>query len=138
MMEQSEEKITEETSTRWFIDIDWYQQNNRSLFALAQHCLCYNCREKLENSEKNDFESELLVAIRGCCSQDPEFINSRLPILESVFRFLLANGNRPLVLEELSCQLRERLGGDTYRTSPEILSRLLRNDRHYGLSQVGG
>jgi len=138
MMEQSEEKITEETSTRWFIDIDWYQQNNRSLFALAQHCLCYSCREKLENSEKNDFASELLAAIKDCCSQDPEFINSRLPILESVFRLLLANGNRPLVLEELGSQLRERLGGDTYRTSPEILSRLLGNDRHYGLSQVGG
>jgi len=138
MMEQSEEKITEEAGTRWFIDINWYQQNNRSFFALAQHCLCYSCREKLENKEKNDSESELLTAIGGCCSQDPEFINSRLPILESVFRLFLANGNRSLGLEELSSQLRERLGGDSYRTSPEILPRLLRNDRHYGLSQVGG
>ena len=57
--------------------------------------------------------------------------------MESVFRLILANGNRPLELEELGNQLRERLDGDTYRTSPEMLSRLLDNDRYYGLRQVG-
>ncbi|MFC1907648.1 hypothetical protein ACFLW8_06145 [Chloroflexota bacterium] len=138
MMDKSEELINEEASQHWFLDIDWYQQNNRSLFTLAQHCLCYNCRERLEVSESNDSTPELLAAIKGCCSQDPDFITSRLPILESVFRLILANGNCPLELEELGNQLRERLGGDTYRTSPEMLSRLLDNDRYYGLRRVGG
>jgi len=137
MMDMSEEIINEEASPRWFLDIDWYQQNNRSLFTLAQHCLCYNCRERLETNESNDSISELLAAIENCCSQGPDFITSRLPIMESVFRLILANGNRPLELEELGNQLRERLGGDTYRTSPEMLSRLLSNDRYYGLRQVG-
>ncbi len=135
-MDKSEEIINEEADPRWFLDIDWYQQNNRSLFTLAQHCLCYNCRERLETNKSNDSISELLAAIEGCCSQGPDFITSRSPIMESVFRLIMANGNRPLELEEMGNQLRERLGGDTYRTSPEMLSRLLDNDRYYGLRRV--
>jgi len=135
-MENGEEVITEEASPRWFLDFDWYQQNNRSLFTLTRHCLCHMCQERLGAGETEVSMSDLLTAIRDCCSQDPEFITSRLPILESVFRLILANGNQPLDIEELGSQLRERLGGDTYRTSPEILPRLLSNDRYYGLRQV--
>ena len=135
-MENGEEVITEEPSPRWFVDFDWYQQNNRSLFALTQHCLCHKCREHLGAGGAAVPMSDLLAAVRDCCSQDPEFITSRLPILESVFRLILANGNQPIDLEELGNRLRERLGGDTYRTSPEILSRLLSNDRFYGLRQA--
>ena len=78
-------------------------------------------------------EAKLLANIRDCCSHAPEFITGQLPILESNFRFFLANGNQPLTLEELGEQLSERLGGDTYRTSEEILSRLLQSDQYYGL-----
>ena len=74
--------------------------------------------------------------IKDCCSRTPEFINDRLPILESVFRLFLANGNQPLDLEELGKRLNEWRGGDPYRTSPETLYRLLKNDRYYGLRPV--
>ncbi len=131
----NEDTAAGETGLRWSVDIDWYQKNNRSFFTLAQHCLCYSCRERLETLEKASIP-KLLAAIGECCSQDPEFINSRLPVLESVFRLILANGNRPMGLDELGNRLRERLGGDSYRTSPEVLSRLLNNDRYYGLRQV--
>ena len=52
------------------------------------------------------------------------------------FRLFLVNGNQPLDLEELSKQLAEWRGGDTYRTSPEILSRLLDSSQYYGLRRV--
>ncbi|GAI17594.1 unnamed protein product, partial [marine sediment metagenome] len=29
---------------RWFIDLDWLEQNNRSFLVLAQGCLCPKCR----------------------------------------------------------------------------------------------
>ena len=135
-MENGEEVITEEVSPRWFLDFDWYQQNNRSLLALTQHCLCRNHQEQVGTGKSEVSISDLMATIRDCCSQEPEFITTRLPILENVFRLILANGNKPLDLEELGNQLRERLGGDTYRTSPEMLSRLLSNDRYYGLRQV--
>lgn len=128
-----EDTSTDQPKPLWFIDLGWYQQNNRSISALAQGCLCDKCRMQLSTKGKEISEAKLLANIRDCCSHATEFITGQLPILESVFRFFLANGNQPLTLEDLGVQLRERLGGDTYRTSEEILSRLLRSDQYYGL-----
>ena len=80
--------------------------------------------------------ADLLTTIRDCCSKPADFIADGLPIVESIFRLLLANGNQPLYLEELGNRLNELRGGDPYRTSPEILSRLLKNDRYYGLREA--
>ena len=122
--------------TYWFIDLDWYESNNRSFPALAQRCLCANCRERLKVEEGEVPEDELLAAIKDCCSQEPGFITGERPILESLFRLFLANGNQPLTLEELGEQLSEWRGEDSYRISAEILYRLLKNEQHYGLRQV--
>ncbi len=127
---------TDQPRPRWFIDLDWYQQNNRSFPALAQHCLCAKHHEQLEAGEGDISVADLLAAIKDCCSQTPGFITDKLPILESIFRLFLANGNQPLDLEELGKQLSEWRGGDTYHTSAEILSRLLSNEQYYGLRQA--
>ena len=127
---------TDQTEPRWFIDLDWYQLNNRSFFALVQGCLCPECRKRLKVEEGEVLAADLLTTIKDCCSNTPDFITGELPILESIFRLFLANGNQPLDLGELGKQLSERRGGDTYRTSVEILSRLLVSDRCYGLRQV--
>ncbi len=77
-----------------------------------------------------------MTTIKDCCSKTPGFITGELPILESIFRLFLANGNQPLDLEELGRQLSDWRGGNTYGTSPEILFRLLNKDQYYGLRQV--
>ena len=133
-----EETSTDQPVTRWMIDLDWYQQNNRSFFALAQSCLCSKCTKQLSAEGKEISADGLISTIKDCCSQTPDFITGRLPILESVFRLFLANGNQPLDLDELGKQLSEQRGGDTYCTSAEILSRLLENDEHHGMRQVQG
>ncbi len=134
-----EEDISNEQATpRYFIDLDWYRENNRSFPALARSWLCPKCRERLKAGEGNIQPTKLIAAVTDCCSKTPEFINRELPILASIFRLFLANGNQPLDLEELGKQLSEWRGGDTYRNSAEILSRLLANDRYYGLRQVHG
>jgi len=122
----------------WFIDFDWYQLNNRSFFIVARNCLCLKCRERLKVEEEEIAAADLLTTIKDCCSKEPEFITGEFPILESIFRLFLANGNQPLDLVELGEQLSEWRGGDTYRTSVEILSRLLESDQYYGLRQVAG
>jgi hypothetical protein len=121
---------------RWFIDLDWLEQNNRSFLVLAQGCLCPKCRERLEEGKKEISAADLISSIGDCCSQTPGFITDRLPILEGIFRLFLTNGNQPLDLEELGKQLGEQRGGDSRRTSVEVLSRLLGNERYYGLRQV--
>ncbi len=128
-----EDITTEQVRPGWFIDLGWFQQNNRSFSALAQSCLCPKCQERLKGEI---LAADLVTTIKDCCSKTPGFITGELPILESIFRPLLASGNQPLDLEELGRQLVQWRGGDTYRTSAEILSRLLRNDQYYGLRQV--
>ena len=127
---------TQQPKPGWFIDLDWFPRNNRSFAALAWDCLCPACRERLKAGQEEITATDLVATLRDCCSKTPGFINGELPIRESIFHLFLANGNQPLDLEELSRQLSEWRGGDSYRTSPEILSRLLESDRYYGLRQV--
>ena len=131
-----EEISTEQPKTYWSIAPDWFQQNNRSISTLIQDYLCPKCAKQLSVEGKENPPDALLSTIRDCCSHVPDFITDRLPILESVFRLFLANGNQPLELEELGNQLSELRGGDIYRTSPEILVRILKNDRYYGLRET--
>ena len=132
-----EDIITDQVRLRWFIDFDWYQQSNRSLPFLARNYLCPMCRERLKSGGAEIPASELLFTIKDCCAKTPGFITRKLPILESIFRLFLANGNQPLDLEELGEKLRQLLEGDTRRTSStEVLSRLLSRDQYYGLRQV--
>jgi hypothetical protein len=56
--------------------------------------------------------------------------------MESVFRLFLSNGNLALDIIELGRQLSDRRGVDTYRTSIEVLSRLLSHDQYYGIRPV--
>ncbi len=128
-----EDITTEQVRPAWFIDLDWFQQNERSFSALAQGCLCTKCRQGVKGEIS---AADLLATIKDCCSKTPGFITVELPILECIFRLFLANGNQPLDLEELGRQLSDWRGGDTYRTSAEILSRLLKSDQYYGLRQV--
>jgi hypothetical protein len=133
-MNNKEDASSNQTGSRWFIDLDWFQRSNRSFSALAQGCLCPKCRERWLKGELP--AADLLASIRDCCSKAPDFITGDLPVLESVFRFFLASGNQPLVLNELSRELSEQHGRDAYRTSAEVLSRLLSSDYYYGLRQI--
>lgn len=125
----------EQTQSRWFIDLVWYEQNNRSFFDLAHQSLCTKCTEKLGKKKKKATQNDVLVAIKDCCSQSPEYITSKMPLLESIFRIILANGNQPMDIEEIGKQLTERRG-EVYSVSTQILTRILSNDRWYGFKQV--
>jgi len=121
---------------RWAINLEWLRKNNRSFTAMVKSSLCPKCRKKLKVDNVEAKVNDLFKAIKTCCSKSVDFITPTLPIHESVFRIFLANGNQPLTLEELGSQLNQRRGIDTYRTSVQILSRLLKNDQHYGLQPV--
>jgi hypothetical protein len=127
-----------DSEQRWAIDLNWLQENNRSLTMLTKGALCVKCRKKLKIDKGEVKASELLKSLKSCCGKSPDFITSNLPLQESTFRAFLANGNEPMTLDELGKQLSDRRGVDAYRTSAAILSRLLAYDQHYGLRQVQG
>ena len=118
--------------TRWFIDFDWYSERGRSIAALLWGCLCDDCRKKLGKEGSPTSETELLRQIRECCHQRSGFITGQMPVMESLFRLFISGGNEPMTVEEMGRQLSARRSGDFYRTSEEVLLRLLINDRYYG------
>jgi hypothetical protein len=132
----SPEKLApEQTLSRWFVDLAWYEQNNRSFLNLAQQGLCAKCVEKLGKKKKKYTQNDVITAVKDCCSKSPEFITSKMPLLESIFRVILANGNEPMNIEEIGKQLTE-CRGDAYSVSTQILTRLLDTDRWYGFKQI--
>jgi hypothetical protein len=132
-----EQKSTPAEEVRWSIALDWFLLNQRSALVLIQGYLCSNCARRVSDKKDPNMKT-ILGAIQKCCSQTPDFFNDKLPILESIFRLFLRNGNKPLTLKELSSELGQVRSGDIYRTSPEILLRLLKNDRFYGLQEIPG
>jgi len=128
-------KNPEPVKVLWFIDTQWYEKSNRSFLDLAQSSLCPKCMEKLGKKRKKTASSEVLVAIKDCCSKLPDFVTARMPIMESVFRILLANGNRPMTAEDIGRELSEHRDGDNYAGSPQMLTRLLNSDHWYGFKK---
>lgn len=126
----------EQPVTYWAINLEWFQQNRRSISVLITDYLCPKCVKQFSAETKGRSPEALMSTIKNCCSQAPDFVNDRLPILEGIFRLFLSNGNQPLDLEEMGNQLSQLRGGDSYRTSPEALSRLLKSDRYYGLQEI--
>jgi hypothetical protein len=120
-----------ENQLRYFIDLEWYQRQERSLAILATSRLCPTSRKK----EKTKSEAVLLRVIRQCCSKRDGFITPNMPLLEMVFRLFLANGNQPLNLEQIQEQLQKWLGDSSNARDLSIpkLKRILENDRYYGL-----
>jgi hypothetical protein len=125
------ETLPETIGPKYAIDLDWYDQNNRSFAYATRSSLCAKCKHKIEG--KGMPPRKIITMIKDCCSDETGFINNRQPILESVFRAFLSNGNKPLDVEELSRPLAELRGGDTSRTAPQVLSRLLQKEDYYGI-----
>lgn len=125
-----------DNEARWAIDLDWLESTNRSFFVLARDTLCPKCRKKLKVDTSAPKPAELLKAIQNCCGKSSDYVSGSLPFQESIFRTFLANGNKPLTLEELGERLTERRGIDTYRTSPAVLTRLMQSDRYYGFRGI--
>jgi hypothetical protein len=126
----------EQEEQHWYIDVDWFERNARSFSTLAERSLCSKCRKRLKGDPGKLSADEFFANIKDCCSGERGFISGATPIMESVFRLFLSNGNLALDIIELGRQLSDRRGVDTYRTSIEILSRLLSHDQYYGIRPV--
>ena len=132
------EEVEEDSSPhpQWHIDMASFAENGRSFRTLAESCLCKTCYQRLTGSRKKITDADLITAITGCCSRSTGYINPRMPLLESIFRLFLANGNQPLEVEDLAKQLAEWRGIDIYYTSTGVLPRLLGSDRYYGIKMA--
>lgn len=104
--------------TPFHIDYSWFERSGEDLRLIILNQLPAEIREKLsqtgdsttidyvdpETAEVTQLD-ELGAAIRAA-AKDPNFINPHTPVVDSVFRVFLGNGNEPLSPN----QLEERIG----------------------------
>ena len=120
----------------WFIDLDWFKENNRSIEPLLLDRLCPDCRKQHESQKGEMNSKEFLKIINDCCAANPAFLRNDLPLLERVFRLFLANGNARLNTDEIVEQLNAITGSEGLSVSTVTINRLLTNDHYYGLSSL--
>jgi len=96
------------------IDFDWWQKHDRDWRVYLRDFLCDEHKtmfEDIENDEMIDWvdpktaeitqvDGLLHVLITHCAKQEG-FVSKNMTLVDSVFRILLSNGNRPTTPEEL-------------------------------------
>jgi hypothetical protein len=101
--------------TKYHIDYPWWEKNTEEdLNTYILSHLLPEQREKLAQTAKSvtmDFidpatgevmeVDELGLAIQ-IAARDPSFINQQTPLIDSIFRVFLTNGNQPLSANELA------------------------------------
>lgn len=100
--------------TKFHIDMDWWQNSGRDIRVYIGEALCSDCRNDypdLQAVGEIDWVDEatgevqivdgLLQVLRTCCSLKPDYISPNTPVIDAVFRTFLANGNKPLSIQEL-------------------------------------
>ena len=96
------------------IDFDWWKKHDRDWRVYLRSFLCEEHQamfENLDNDEVIDWidpktaeitqvDGLLHILISHCAKQE-DFLNSRMALVDSVFRVLLSHGNRAMTPEEL-------------------------------------
>lgn len=105
--------------TRFHIDFDWWERNDRDLHVYLRSHLCPEHVEAYGDAETQELvdqvdpetgEVQRVEALRyilaAHCTRQPGYLAADSSLINSVFRLFLANGNVPLTARELG----ERLG----------------------------
>lgn len=100
------------------IDFDWWQQNDRDWsvylfdFLCPEHRLVYanvDSNEEVDWIDPQTAEVSRVDALRHVlrthCARSAAFSSHQEPLVDSVFRIFLANGNQPMTTLELAAQL---------------------------------
>lgn len=101
--------------TKFHIDYSWWEHSGQNFRLYLRDQLCAKCRDRFadhQNTEDVDWvdpatgEVHRTDALREClrtqCTNDPDYINERLPIASACFRIFLASNNTPLSPNELA------------------------------------
>jgi hypothetical protein len=105
--------------TRFHIDFDWWQKNDRDWRIYLWHSLCPEHQRAFANKDMNEqvdwvdpqtAEVQQVDALQHVlishCARQEGFVTGQTAIVDAIFRLFLANGNTPQTAVELG----ERLG----------------------------
>jgi len=104
--------------TPFYIDFDWWRQKDLDWRVYLRSLLCPEHQEKFaEWDEEKQIDwidpetaevkpvNALQYTLMTHCALQPGFLTEHTPLVEAVFRLLLASGNRPTTIRELAEQL---------------------------------
>lgn len=127
--------IKPKLTTPFKIDFDWWKKHDRDWRVYLRSFLCDEHQkmfESLENDETIDWvdpDTAEVTQVDGLqhilithCAKQEGFLNSKMALVDSVFRVFLANGNKPMTPEEL---------GDRLNRSESTILRTLSGMRVY-------
>ena len=99
--------------TKFHIDFSWWQQKGQNLRSFLLSHTCPDCQRMAEDSQNQTFDwispetgevyniDILWHIIQTHCQDDPDFIDSRIPLTSAIFRVFILNNNTPLSPLEL-------------------------------------
>ncbi len=126
-MPQKPHSIVKPTlDTPFHIDFSWWQEHDRDWRVYLRTLLCEEHRKQFEGWDDEtpvdwvDPETAEVRPVDGLqfvvmthCSQQPGFLTAGVPMVDSVFRVLIANGNRPMSVAEIAEHLGKPLQART-------------------------
>ncbi len=77
-----------------------------------------------------------MAVIRDCCARKSGYITPEMPVLDAIFRILLANANQPMPLQHVREQLKEWCpsGRCQWLLMPlDVMRQIVERDQFYGL-----
>ncbi len=122
--------LRRDINTKFYIDLDYWKSQGRDFREQLYEELCQECRQLYSLDDQRVVDrvdpvtgqverwDSLWECITDVCGQQPEFVSPKMPLTRSIFRALMANGNRPLSAVELQ----KRIGKGTAQV---ILKELL-------------
>ena len=122
-------------STRYHIDFNWWQNNDRDWRVYLQTFLCeehqkafaeINIDEMVDSVDPDTAEVQQVDGLQHVlmthCTRQQEFAIQQMPLVDSVFRIFLTNGNTPLTPIDLA---------DNLSRDPSLILRTLSGMRVY-------
>ena len=104
--------------TPFHIDFDWWKQHDNNWKVLLKSCLCQEHQAAFNNLDTEtlidwvDAETAEIQPVDGLqhilinhCAKQEDFITGYTTLVDAVFRILLANGNTPMTVVDLSQHL---------------------------------
>ena len=147
----------EEDQSLYFIDGEWFDNHDLSFTDVVQLRMCPQCQDRLNEDVEERYPvadrrtgrvtyevrrvkygARPMAVIRDCCARKSGYITPEMPVLEAVFRILLANANQPMPLQHVREQLREwcPTGRCQWLLMPlDVMRQVVERDRFYGLKR---
>lgn len=113
------------------VDFKALEKSGHSVPFLVNSRLCWQCQQIFDERRGEVIDlKEYMERIADDCSHQADYLLPGTPLVEAIFRLLLAGKNRPMTIREIQEQLSVAWANVIYMKdlSEELLTRLLESD----------